>query len=162
MFNLTLVGDRELVGRLQAMPATVARALYGKVQFYAIKLQGYIITNKLSGQVLNKRSGDLKASIQQKVEASALAVYGIVYSSGDVKYAAIHEFGFEGDVEVKQHTRTMVFGKEAALPFSVGPYTMHMKMPERSYMRSSLTDMREEISTGLKEAAIAGAQQRAP
>lgn len=162
MFNVTLVGDRELVARMKALPTSVAQSLRAKVEVLTIKLQAHIILDKLSGQVLNKRSGDLKASIQRKIEATELAVFGIVYSAGDVKYAKAHEFGFEGDVTVKQHTRTVVFGKEAAMPFSVGPYTMHMKMPERSFMRSSLKDMREEISTGLKEAAIEGAHRRAP
>ena len=33
------------------------------------------------------------------------------------------------------------------------------KMPERSFLRSSLTDQAAEITAGLKEAALRGAQQ---
>lgn len=159
MFNLALVGDTQLVVRLRNLPTAIANALRGKVEALTIKLQAHIIVDKLSGQVLNKRSGDLKASIQRKIEATVYAVYGIVYSSGDVKYAAAHEYGFHGTVEVKQHMRTMVFGKEAAMPFAVGPYAMRMNLPERSFMRSSLEDMREEITVGLKDAAVEGARK---
>lgn len=162
MFNATLVGDTALIVRLKTLPKSVFDALYTKVLKLSLALQAHIVRDKLAGQVLGVVSGDLRRSIQQKMDATEMAVFGVVYSAGDVKYAGAHEFGFDGDVTVKQHTRTMVFGKEAALPFSVGPYTMHMKMPERSFMRSSLTDMKEEISTGMKEAAIEGLQRGAP
>lgn len=158
IFNVTLVGETELVARLASLGDSVLKALRAKVEILTINLQSHIVRDKLHGQVLNQRSGQLVRSIQRRIETTALAVYGIVFSAGDVKYAKAHEFGFDGEVTVPQHMRTMVFGKEAAMPFAVGPYQMHMKLPERSFMRSSLGDQRPEITQGLKEAVVAGLQ----
>jgi phage gpG-like protein len=156
IFNVTLVGESQLVGRLTSLAAPVLQALRAKIEVLTINLQTHIVRDKLHGQVLNQRSGALARSIQRRVEASQMAVFGVVFSAGDVKYAHAHEFGFQGTVTVKQHMRTMVFGKEAALPFSVGPYSMRMNVPERSFMRSSLADQRQSISAGLRDAVTEG------
>ena len=93
MISIQLVGDQELIARFDEMPAAVHAALLKKVTFYALKLEAYVKKNKLSGQVLNRKSGRLIRSIQNKVESVAQAVWGRVFSTGDVPYAGIQEFG---------------------------------------------------------------------
>lgn len=143
---------------LDMIPGQVVKAIEAKVRALTINLQRHIVADKLQGQVLNHRTGALGRSIQQLVERSGDRVEGKVYSSGDVKYAAIHEFGFHGSETVKQHMRTTVFGLKVE-PFSVGPFTRTMNMPERSFMRSGLADMAEEIVKGLRAAAVQGARE---
>lgn len=152
MMNVTLVGDKELIARLDAMPERLRTALLQKVTFLALKLEAKVKREKLSGQVLNKRSGNLMRSIQHLVESSTGAVVGKVYSAGDVKYAAIHEFGGQ----TKPHVIEAKNGK--ALAFTFGGKQAFFKrvnhpgskIPERSFLRSSLTEMRDEIVTGLE------------
>ena len=155
MLNVTLIGDRELIARLDAMPGKLQAALLQKVSYLALKLEAKV-KQKLSGDVLNVKSGDLRRSIDNKVDQSGTSVTGKVYSSGDVKYAAIHEFGGQ----TKAHVIEAVNGK--ALAFMMGGKQVFFRrvnhpgsnIPERSFLRSSLTDMREEITEGLHQTVV--------
>ena len=137
------------------MPSTLQAALYQKVSYLALKLEAKV-KQKLSGDVLNVRSGNLRSSIQNKVEQSSHSVIGKVYSSGDVKYAAIHEFGGT----TKAHVIEAVNGK--ALAFVMNGKQVFVKrvnhpgskIPERSFLRSSLADMAEEITQELHRTVL--------
>ena len=159
MFTVELLGDKELVARLEAMPAAVQTALMTKARQLAINLQAHVVNDKLHGQVLHQRTGALARSIQEEVTSEAKAVFGRVFSAGDVKYAAFWEYGFHGVEHVRAFTRTSAFGKPTA-PYQVGPYDRRVDQDARSYMRTSLADMADEISTGLKEAVVKALQAR--
>jgi phage gpG-like protein len=160
MFNVTLHGEAEAIAALEAMPGSVRHFLEVEVTSLAIMLREHIVRDKLAGQVLNRVSGDLSRSIQEEAPIiEGESVLGKVYSAGDVKYAAVHEYGFHGTVTVKEHLRHMVFGHEVE-PFMVGPYAMKVNLPERSFMRSSLADKRQTIIDRLQ--AAAGQGLRAP
>jgi HK97 gp10 family phage protein len=160
MLNLTLVGDKELVARLNAMPEKVRTALVRKVTALALKLEAKV-KGKLSNQVLHVQTGALRRSIFNKVENSATAVTGKVASSGDVKYAGIHEFGGKTRAHIIEPK------KAQALAFMMGGKTVFAKrvnhpgskMPERSFLRSSLKDMQVEITTGMTEAVKQAVQK---
>ena len=143
---------------LDGLPAQVVKAVAKKVQALAVNLQHHIVADKLQGQVLKHRSGALGQSIQTETTTTGPTTTGEVFSAGDVKYAAIHECGFHGVETVRQHVRTMAFGREVA-PFLCGPFTRQVDLPERSFMRSSLDDHAERIVAGIREAALAGAKQ---
>ena len=151
-----LVGFNELADRLEKYAPEVRVALQRKVTEFALLLEAYVKTNKLSGQVLNKITGSLSASIQHRVEAVGSAIWGFVFSAGDVKYAAIHEYG--GVIPAHDIYPT----KAQALAFAMGGDTIFAKhvhipevhMPERSYLRSSLQEWAQRIETGLKQTAI--------
>src|SRR5260370_38249780 len=95
------------------MPGKLQAALLQKVSHLALKLEAKV-KQKLSGDVLQVRTGNLRRSIQNKVEQSTTSVIGKGYSSGDVKNAALHEFGGQ----TKAHVIEAVNGK--ALAFSMG------------------------------------------
>jgi len=123
------------------------------IQLLTIKLTNKVKNDKLSGQVLNVRTGRLRNSIHSKVEHTPNAIKGIVQTN--VKYAAVHEYGFKGSVTVKAHLRTIkqAFGKPIA-PTSVqiGSFTRTANFPQRSFLRSSLQDMRQEALTEITNA----------
>ena len=152
MLTVTLAGDRELIERLESMPTTVREALDRKVSELALRLEAKV-KGKLSGEVLQVRTGALRRSIAGDVTHTAASVTGRVYSSGDVKYAGIHEFGGT----TKAHVIEALNGK--ALAFKAGGKPVFAKrvnhpgskVPERSYLRSSLTEMRDEIVEGLRQ-----------
>lgn len=161
MLNLTLVGTKELQLELDAMPTAVRSILRTKLHSLQIELKTHI-RDKLSGQVLNVVTGALRRSIT----AAPLAEIGDtivaeVFSSGDVKYAGIHEFGGK----TAAHD---IYPKDAqALHFMMGGNEIFAKvvhhpgsrMPERSFMRSGLADMAtrilEEVQAGLGEGLAA-------
>ena len=105
--------------------------------------------------------GWLARSITNKVTYDADSVMARVFSSGDVKYAAIHEFGGTTSPHVIEPK------KASALAFVVGGKQVFArrvnhpgsKMPMRSFLRSSLHDMSTEISTGMKQAVVEAIQK---
>lgn len=148
--DAVLVGGNELIQRFERLPATAAQALLAKVTALALRLENRVKTQKLDGQVLNRITGALSRSINNRVERIGNAITGYVFSSGDVKYARIHEYG-----------GVIVPVKAQALRFMIGDQmiiTQKVVMPERSYLRSSLTEMATTITTEMKEAVVKAVQ----
>jgi hypothetical protein len=157
MLDVKLVGETELIAKFGlAGSLMMARVERGVVESQ-LRLEAIIKEQKLSGQVLNRVTGNLRASIHSApVERTATSVQGAVYSGTEVKhYALIHEFGYDGDEEVKEHMRTVVFGRTVA-PFTVPAFTRHMHMPERSYMRSTFREQRQWIIERIDRAVAEG------
>jgi phage gpG-like protein len=145
--------DSNIRTTLESMPAELHDALLIKVTQLTFMLEAKI-KQRLSGEVLNVITGNLRRSIFSTVEDNGNSIAGYCQQSGDVKYGAIHEFGFDGIENVKQHVRTITkaFGVDIKpKEVIVKAFTRHMKMPERSFMRSSLNDMREQIVEELSQ-----------
>jgi phage gpG-like protein len=158
ILNATLVGDRELITRLGGMPKAVQQALLRKVTILSLKLENRVKTQKLNGQVLNRITGRLARSIAHKVVATEHSVYGSVFSSGDVKYAAIHEYGgtTAPHLILPKKAKALAFlnsGGEQVFAAKVNH--PGSKIPERSFLRSSLKDMSSEISLEMKRTVVA-------
>lgn len=174
--NVTLTGIKEQVDVFSTMPASVVAILSTKVEAWTLKLQAYIQAGKLSGQVLNVRTGNLKASIHEGPSTSSGLKYSrAVFSDGSVKYARIHEFGGVIDHpggtpylimggSFRSNKSTSFFGgSDTAVFISLAnaeglnlPVTKPHKIPipQRSFMRSALGDMQADITTSLKLAAV--------
>jgi phage gpG-like protein len=150
----------EFSAALTAMPERVRQSLSDKAVTLAAALQAKV-QQKLSGGVLNARTGALLRSIVATIDDSGadIAVH-ITAGGGDIKYAAIHEFG--GTIPPHE----IVPNKAKALAFAVGGKQAFAKrvnlpavtMPERSYLRSSLAEMAGEIVEGLSEAVVEAVQ----
>ena len=162
MFALTLDGLEDASARLEAYPAALAAALDAKAAELAAALVDLVQNDKLSGAVLNLRSGALRDSIVASISADADGVVASVDSVGDVKYAAIQEYGG------KTSAHEILPVKAQALAFVAGGAQRFARrvehpgslIPERSYLRSSLDDMRDDILDALA-AAAADACERA-
>ena len=162
MFALTLDGLEDASARLEAYPASLAAALDAKAAELAAALVDLVQNDKLSGAVLNVGSGALRNSIVASISADAGGVVASVGSEGDVKYAAIQEYGG------KTSAHEILPVKAQALAFVAGGAQRFARrvehpgslIPERSYLRSSLDDMRDEILGALADAA-ADAWERA-
>lgn len=160
--NVTITGDRELIARFKSMPRAVNQALYAKVLALSLRLERKVKVEKLNGQVLNRISGALARSIHSVVDRQVEYVLGRVYSSGDVKYAGIHEYGGTTKPHIIEPKKAQVLafaGKGGSPVFAKRVNHPGSKMPERSYMRSSLHDMSVEISLGMKTAVVQAIQK---
>jgi HK97 gp10 family phage protein len=149
LLNIRVEGDAELIRRFEGMSDEMRKALRAKTQILAYALQAKV-TSKLHGEVLNKQTGALSRSIDNRVESNPTNVKGYVFSSGDVKYAARWEFG-TGPYDIYPV-------KAKVLAFMIGVkqvFAKHVRNPgnePRSFMRSSIADIKDEIVEGLTAA----------
>ena len=172
MINLSLVGEKELVLHLRSMPAVVRTVIEAKIYALTLKLEARV-KEKLSGQVLKVRSGALRRSIASKVTAVQNAIEGKVFSSGDVKYARIHELGGKTKPHVieAKNGKALAFGAFVGMGAARSSWGLFETMmilkkvnhpgsviPQRSYLGSSLKEQATDIVQGLKLAAIEGAR----
>lgn len=153
MFAIELDGLAETGARLDAYPAALRAALAAKANELAAPLADRVRNDKLPGAPLNVRSGALQASIIADVSTDGDDVIASVGSSGDVKYAAIQEYGG------KTAAHEILPSKAQALVFTGGALRFARKVehpgsliPERSYLRASLDQMSGEISSALARA----------
>jgi phage gpG-like protein len=105
--------------------------------------------------VLNQKSGALARSIVATMSDDAAHV-AVSIASMDIKYAAIHEYG--GTIPphqiVPDKAKALAFLVGGKLAFAARVNLPASAMPERSYMRSSLAEMADEIRDGLSEAVF--------
>jgi phage gpG-like protein len=151
---LEVRGLEETSVRFDDYPAALQAALDVKATELAAALTD-LVKDKLSGSVLNTGSGTLRDSIAASVNADSDGVLASVGSEGDVKYAEIQEYGgktsaheilpAKGDVLAFVVGSTQHFARKVEHPGSV--------IPERSYLRSSLEDMKDEILAALADCA---------
>lgn len=135
---------------------TIARAMDRENELTVNRVQ-----QKLTGEVLHVRTGLLRRSIS-RTDALVLdtevrsAVGSNVRTGGQaVKYAAIHEFGGQTKAHIIRPKN------KKALSFTVGGKTIcrkmvhhpGSKMPERSYLRSTLTERKGDYQTTITGAA---------
>ena len=151
MITAYLQGDTELIARLNAMPGRLPSGVARTVTRLALELVRRT-QQKLSGQVLNVRTGVLRSSINHQVTQTSTEVTATVGTN--VKYGRYHEFGVPHSWEIRPKTAR-------ALAFEVGGQTIfarhvtHPPLPERSFLRSSLREMEPMIKAEL-EAAVSG------
>jgi len=118
----------------------------------ALKMTGKVM-GKLSGDVLRVRTGRLRRSIHP--EWDFRQGYSGATVGTNVEYAAIHEYGFSGSVQVKSFQREMTkaFGKPISpTQVTVRAHTRNINMAERSFLRSTLREMNSEITDSLQVA----------
>lgn len=151
MISGEVVGSVAVQARLRNLSKEMHGGVAKAILALTIELQRHIKEDKLSGQVLNTRSSNLRNSITYQVNDTGSSIEGIVGTNKRaIPYAAIHEFG--GVIAAK---------RAKYLRFKIGNKWISKKtviMPERSYLRTSLKDMepkiKEKIEIALKGFAI--------
>lgn len=165
-----------VLNMLTGYPSRLRENLLRVIKRLSVTLQRNVKADKLSGQVLHVRTGTLRRSINQRVEDSGHSIVATVGTNVD--YAHVHEHGFNGMVTVREHLRrskeqmnlaryrTNKRGERFEIKGSykkagggagetiVHSFERHMKMPERSFLRSALHEMESQIVTEIKQAAM--------
>ena len=168
MIVARVVGAEQVVAHLGAIPEQAQAVLRTEVSSLTEELLRLVRQNKLSGQVLNVRTGTLRRAINQQVDASADIITGRV--GVKLVYAGIHEYGGtiqrklrEAKVRFRVNAKGEMMKRGNLLTFakkghkrvqertvSVGAHSI--QMPERSFLRSSLAEMTPVIQARLDEA----------
>jgi phage gpG-like protein len=151
----TLSGIDALDQQFAGLPSQLQARLEAKARDLAAALAAKVRDEKLSGQALDAKSGALKASITADVVVDDGTVTATVGSAGDVKYAAIQEFGG------RTSAHEILPDKAQALAFVVGGVLRFARrvehpgstLPARAYLSSSLEESRDEIVAVLADAA---------
>jgi hypothetical protein len=159
MISFSLQGDDAVIHMLQAKVPALTAAVRTSVTRATFMLVGYVKANKLSGQVLKNRTGTLRRKINGRVVESANSIVGQV--GVKLAYAAAHEYGFDGNENVREHLRTIkqAFGRSISpVTFTVKAHSRHVHLPERSFLRSSLHELTPEIRTMIRTAVLGAAK----
>jgi hypothetical protein len=144
VITLQLVGDREVIAKLSAMPEGMRAGLARAIT--RLSLEGERLSKqKLSGEVLNVRTGALRSGVHAlPTTASTTEIKGGWGSS--VFYGRFHEYGVAHSWQIRPKTAK-------ALAFEIGGRTIfamhvtHPPLPERSFMRSALREMQYRIQS---------------
>lgn len=159
--NIEFTGREAVLARLGEAPAKIRTAAKSSLDIWATELAGYIKAEKLSGQVLNRRSGALSRSVYPDKRETADTISGGARAGNDVPYAKIHEFGglIPAHQVVVKNAKALCFTVGGVKRFAHSVQIPDVQMPERSYMRSSL---REQAPEGINELRAAVREAIAP
>lgn len=144
--KVTATRLNDVVVQMQELGAGARSRLAAAVGEQALLFEAAVISDKLSGQVLNQVTGALVSSIASIVTDDASGVMAKVIA--DTPYSRIHEYGGVIEPVTKLALRFQIGGKWVMVKRVV--------MPERSYLRSTLAERADEIRASLAR-AVAGA-----
>ena len=151
-FRLTEIGfaasAASIAGRLHEV-------LRPKMQAITEMLASNIVTEKLSGQVLHRRTGILAGSVHAVpvTDAGTTTIHGAVESSaGPAFYGKIHEYRTGGrGWEIRSVGRRALAFQMSTKQVSAKS-VFHPALPARSFMGSSLDESRDQIIRELGQA----------
>lgn len=139
--------------RLGVISQNVSDELLKTISEIVRELQAYVIREKLSGQLLQRRSGRLIRGIKRRVFTGKKGVFGIVMPTAP--HSLAHEFGMKRTQPVKAGFRTLRSGLKA----NVRAHSRKIDYPKRAYMRPSFKELRDSIQERLEEAVARGVTQ---
>jgi len=156
MIQATIIGGEQLEERLRVLPDKVMLAVTKRVQAAALQVEADVKANKLSGQVLHVKTGNLRRSIHTNpVNINGSNISATVGTNSE--YAAIHEYGgvtSPHEIVPRNHEalKFMVDGKVLIRKRVMHPGS---RIPERSFLRSTLKEdaemIYEQIRLGVRE-----------
>ena len=132
----------------------VQNALLGQADTLRGALEAKI-QQKLSGKVLQTRSGALAASIISSIESSGSGTSVSISSTG-VPYAAIQELGGKTAAHeiVAVKGKALAFSAGGGQVFARGVHHPGSTIPARAYLGSALAEMQDDIESGFKQAIL--------
>ena len=149
--EVKVTGEAQLEASIAGAADRLRAALYKKVTAFGLMLHDKIV-RKVTGEVLNVRSGDLRRSIFTPItQMSGDTITTTTGSSGDVKYAGIWE-----TTGWKAHD--IVPTKAKALRFISGGEVIFAKRVQipaqapRPFIKPALAEMVPVVEQGLKDA----------
>lgn len=160
-FKIEMTGDDALRAVFSEWNARIQAETERSMGFIVLRLQKQIRTHKLLGQVLNRRTGNLRKNILREVSADGGSVTGVVGIGRGAPYGRLHEFGFAGTQSVAAHIRRQkaAWGRRLKTPIDVhvSAHSRRVKLPERSFMRTAFSEVKpliaEEIAAALARSA---------
>ena len=149
--NIEVLNGGEFEAFLESKAEAIVAAVKTEMNAETVNLLAYIKDEKLSGQVLNQRSGNLKNSGFIEIEEGSGQITGFVGFGRTVPYAAILNYG--GSIDIPEvNGKLMVFQRAGATIFTMKHRAFTVNMPARNYLESSLEEREPVITQGFREA----------
>lgn len=149
------------VEHLRAKPTLMLQAIRVKMNSLLIQLQARIVRDKLQGQVLHHRSGDLGRSVvldpSEGAVIEGMKVMGsVIGATPPAGYGKVHEDGGAKTYEIVPVNRKalMFYAAGGAKVFAMKVVRPPLK--QSSFMGSSLDEMRDQFRVEIQQAAIEG------
>lgn len=155
-----LVGDRELIARIQGASAKMKAEIDRTVTRLGFELQARVQTGYLTGQVLHVRTGRLRSSIspggESRSRTEITATSAIAYVGTNVSYGAFWEHGFTSKIGAgaRGGPRTLS-GQALATYFARHPPGTRQEAA-RPFLAPALRSMRGRIESELGAALRRG------
>lgn len=146
--RIMLMGNEAAQAKMAAMPQKLSAAM-DKAMGRALNVIYRKAVNHLTGgNPLHVQTGRLRQSIAtfQKISDHSGGI------GTNVEYAAAHEYGFMGEIQVPAHAQRarQMFGPRKSKGgggriVQVRSYSRQMNLPERPYLRPALAESQTEI-----------------
>ena len=154
-----ITGVSEVVLKLKAFVPKVTESIMREIDRQSYALQRHIVENKLSGQVLKRRTGALSNSIRV---TPAKMVDGVVMGQVGSALTVPRLNGTRISLLAVQQFGAIITAKRVMyLRFLIGDHwvrTRRVELPPRPVLGPALDDRREQIVEGLTH-AVAEAMQ---
>lgn len=152
--QIEVLNGGEFEAFMEQKAEAIVAAVKTEMNAETLNLLAYIKDEKLSGQVLNQRSGNLKNSGFVEIEQGSGQITGFVGFGRTVPYAAILNYG--GSIEIPEVSgKLMVFNRGGATVFTMKHRAFTVNMPARNYLETSLEEREPAITQGFRDAIAA-------
>jgi phage gpG-like protein len=140
------------IAKLEALTGKLRFAAQNAVQNGCNRLLS-IVQGKLSGEVLNSRSGALLRSISAEITETGNGIEARIFSDGTVPYARVQEYGGRLNIPaiVPMQAKTLAFAYEGRLVFARSTAAHIVDIPARSYMRASLDEYETAFAVNVQQ-----------
>jgi phage gpG-like protein len=179
--NAAAVAER--VGNPRPMLEAIARAMDLENDLTVGHIQAKHLTGKGPYPPSEHRLGEVTEMFRKSLRRSAAVIEENAVTSGigtNLRYAGVHEFGFDGNVTVRQYTRRTFdtfkttqtsmdrWGHirkrriETQLmtgSITVRSFTRHMRMPERAPIRTGIEERAQNYQDSISAAIVAAWQE---
>jgi phage gpG-like protein len=149
--SIEVLNGEDFEAFMESKAEAIVAAVRTEMNAETVNLLAYIKDEKLSGQVLNQRSGNLKNSGFIEIDQGSGQITGFVGFGRTVPYAAILNYG--GTIEVPEVSgKLMVFERGGRTVFTMKHRAFTVNMPARNYLESSLEEREPVIVEGFRDA----------
>lgn len=155
-----LLGDKELLSRLEVLPTRMIERVDQTIGKLTLKLSR-LARAKLLNVVVHTQTGSLYSTIDRGtyVQKTPWGIVGSVGATGATKKEAIVagavEYGSTHKARIQESLNASVFKFQLGgkFKFAKRVHIPAIKIPEHSFLRSALNEMRPEVMSALAQAA---------
>lgn len=162
MISISITSDAQaLLGKLGRFPAEMAQGIAGALDRQNMETLNYVSVRKLRQRgptTLGVVSSRLRSSIRITPAQVVNSSHIVSAIGSNVKYAAVHEYGIDQQVQVRAHSRaiTQVFGRPLRDPrtVQVRAHSMHLRFPARAPFRTSAEERQQNYGQAISAAIL--------
>lgn len=139
---IVVTGAVRIAERLKSAGVSMKSGIETGLRQGAELTKSHMQDKYLSGNPLRVRTNKLRGGWTAPIVKTSTPSETVVAFGTNTVYAAVHEFGFNGIVQVKSHPRTSRSGKI----HQVLAHPRHMRVTAKHYVRRSIEDTKTKVA----------------